>query len=358
MNMMLAARPDEDEDETVRPAERRNWMAAIQPYRSADPKRAIFELVTTFVPFAIGLAGMAASVLNGWIWLYALLLLPTVGLLVRLFMIQHDCGHGAFFPGRRANLWTGRLIGLLTLTPYDHWQRTHAMHHAGAGNLDRRGVGDIDTLTVDEYDARSFFGRLRYRLYRHPVVMFLIGPTYVFAIQNRIPVGFMRRGAMPWWSTMGTNAGILALLIAASLFIGPVAVALTFAPVMIGAATTGVWLFYVQHQFEDTYWEKSAGWDAQDAALMGSSYYDLPQPLRWFSGCIGLHHIHHLSSRVPFYRLQEVLDDYPELKEVRRITLSGGFATVPLVLWDEAASRLISFADYRALKREALSAAA
>jgi acyl-lipid omega-6 desaturase (Delta-12 desaturase) len=334
---------------------RRNWAQAVQPYRSADPWRAIYELSVTAVPFAMGIAGMAAAILNGWILGYLVLLPITCGLLVRLFMIQHDCGHGAFFPSRRVNDWAGRIIGVLTLTPYDYWRRTHAVHHAGAGNLDRRGVGDIDTLSVDEYQQRSAFGRLRYRLYRHPIVMFLLGPVYLFVFQHRLPVGLMRQGAMPWISTMGTNAGILTCLVVASLLIGPATVALVFGPVMIGAAMAGVWLFYVQHQFEETYWARSETWDVQDAALYGSSYYDLPQPLRWMTANIGLHHVHHLSSRVPFYRLQEVLDAYPELGNIRRLTLRDSVDCLRLVLWDESRQKLISFAEHR-VRRQAEAA--
>lgn len=335
---------------------RRNWAACVQPYRVPSLRRAVLELAITVVPFAVSLSGLAVAASNGWWLLYAILLLPAAGFLVRLFMIQHDCGHGAFFPNRTANVWTGRLIGIFTLTPYDHWQRTHALHHAGAGNLDRRGVGDIDTLTITEYDARSRKGRLAYRLYRHPVILFLLGPTYVFALQNRLPVGYMRRGAMPWISTMGTNFGILALIVVASMLASPLTVAVIYTPVMMIAAAIGVWLFYVQHQFEDTYWARSTAWNAQDAALQGSSFYDLPQPLRWLSANIGLHHIHHLSSRIPFYRLQEVLDAYPELKDVGRITLAGSLATVRLVLWDETDGRLVSFAQYNALKRQEAAA--
>ena len=337
------------------PQSKRNWAACVRPYREPSLWRALWELAITILPFFASLSGLAAATLNGWWLLYAFLLLPTAGFLVRLFMIQHDCGHGAFFPRRRANIWTGRLIGILTLTPFDHWQRNHALHHAGTGNLDRRGVGDIDTLTVSEYDARSFGGRLAYRLYRHPLIMFVVGPVYFFALENRLPVGFMRHGSMPWISTMGTNLGIFLVIVAASILSGPLAVALTYVPVMMIAAAVGVWLFYVQHQFEDTYWARSATWNAQDAALHGSSYYDLPQPLRWLSADIGLHHIHHLSSRIPFYRLQEVLDTYPELENVRRITVAGSIATVRLVLWDEARAQLISFETYKAQRQNALT---
>ncbi len=312
----------------------------------------------TAVPFLAGWAGMAAALEAGWTIVYLLLLLPTAGLLVRLFMIQHDCGHGSFFPSRVANDRIGRLLGILTLTPYEHWRRNHAVHHASAGNLDRRGIGDVGTLTVDEYLARGPFGRLRYRLYRHPLVMFGLGPFYLFAIENRLPVGFMDRRAA-WLSTMGTNLGFLAAAIAAVWLVGPVTAALVHGPVVMLAATIGVWLFFVQHQFEDTYWARSDEWGVEQAALHGSSHYDLPQPLRWFSGNIGLHHVHHLSSRIPFYRLPVVLQDFPELRDLGRLTIRDSLRCVRLVLWDERERRLISFRELaaRAPERPAPAAA-
>jgi omega-6 fatty acid desaturase (delta-12 desaturase) len=274
-------------------------------------------------------------------------MLPAAGLVVRLFMIQHDCGHGSFFRHRLANLWVGRVIGVLTLTPYDYWQRTHALHHAGSGNLDRRGLGDIDTLTLREYHERSFWGRLRYRLYRHPAVMFGIGPAYLFVLRHRLPIGLMRGGWRPWLSTMATNFAIA--LIAATLiwFIGVKAFLLTHLPIMVLAASVGVWLFYVQHQFEQTAWEHDPDWNLHSAALHGSSHYDLPAILRWFTANIGMHHIHHLCSRIPYYRLPRALRDHPELRDVGRLTLLQSFRCVRLALWDEKERRLVSFREAR-----------
>ncbi|CAN0476528.1 unnamed protein product, partial [Phaeothamnion confervicola] len=209
-------------------------------------------------------------------------------------MIQHDCGHGSFFRHRLLNDWTGRVLGVLTCTPYDFWRRSHAIHHASAGNLERRGIGDIDTLTVKEYLALSRWGRLKYRMYRHPAVMFGIGPAYMFIIQHRLPVGFMRAGWGPWLSTQATNAA--AALIAGLLIwqIGLGAFLLVHLPVTILAATMGVWLFYVQHQFEHTVWEDNKTWNLHEVALHGSSYYVLPGVLRWFTANIGIHNVHHL----------------------------------------------------------------
>jgi omega-6 fatty acid desaturase (delta-12 desaturase) len=287
------------------------------------------------------------AVESGQSWLYLLVLLPGAGFLVRLFMIQHDCGHGSFFPNRRANDWVGRTIGVMTLTPYYQWRRSHAVHHASSGNLDRRGIGDVLTLTVDEYRARSRWGRLRYRLYRHPAVMFGIGPMYLFMVQNRVPVGFMRNGWRPWFSTMATNASVLGVIAIMMWAVGVTAFCLVYLPLMLLSAGAGVWLFYVQHQFEGTHWTHAEKWSAQEAALYGSSHYDLPRVLRWMTANIGMHHAHHLSSRIPYYRLPEVLRDHGELRSLGRITFLDSIRGLRLVLWDERLQRLVSFKQVR-----------
>lgn len=244
-----------------------------------------------------------------------------------------------------ANDWTGRLIGVLTLTPYDYWRRTHAVHHATAGNLDQRGIGDIETLTVAEYRAKGWLGRLRYRLYRHPLVMFGLGPAWLFICQYRVPFGLMRAGAQPWISTIATNLSVTVLAGVLIWSIGLWPFIMVQLPITLIAATVGVWLFYVQHQFEETHWSDASEWNFQQAALHGSSYYELPAVLRWFAGNIGIHHVHHLSSKVPFYRLPQVLRDHPELREIGRITIMDSLRCVKLVLWDEQARRLVSFRD-------------
>jgi len=327
----------------------RGWLQRLSRYRAPSTPRSLVELAVTLGPFVLAWAAMLIAVSLGQFWLYGLLVLPAAGLLVRLFMIEHDCGHGAFLPSRRGNDWIGRAIGVLTLTPYDHWRRSHAIHHAGSGNLDRRGIGDVDTLTVREYRALSRWGRFRYRLYRHPAVMFGLGPSYLFVLQHRLPLGFMRSGWTPWVSTMATNAAIAA---AGGLMIWAVGLApflLVHLPIVVLGATAGVWLFYVQHQFEATTWRRGEDWNVHDAALNGSSHYDLPAVLRWFTANIGVHHVHHLSSRIPYYRLPEVLRDHPELGGVGRLTLLKSFGCVRLALWDEASRRLVSFREARAL---------
>ncbi|WP_137128976.1 fatty acid desaturase [Rhizobium sp. FY34] len=320
------------------------WLKLLSRYRKPLMDRSILELAVTVVPLFLFWAGAYVSVAFGF-WWGVLLALPASAFLLRLFMIQHDCGHGSFFGRRRLDDWTGRIIGVLTLTPYDYWQRAHAIHHASAGNLDERGIGDISTLTVAEYQALSPFGRLNYRLYRHPLVMFGIGPAWVFLIKQRLPFGLMNKGAMPWVSTMATNAAIallFGLLIWAVGLYGFLAVHL---PVVLLAAAAGIWLFYVQHQFEETHWSEADEWNFPEAALHGASHYDLPPVLRWMTANIGIHHVHHLASRIPYYRLPEVLRDYPQLGNLGRITVRESIACVKLVLWDENAKRLVSFRD-------------
>ena len=323
------------------------WKLRLNAYKTPHDRRAAFELAVTALP----LAGLWAAM---WLmagvspWLPALLAVPSGALLVRLFMIQHDCGHNAFFSSRQVNDWTGRILGVLTLTPFDLWRHSHALHHAGSGNLDRRGIGDIDTLTVEEYLARSRWGRLKYRMYRHPLVMFGLGPVFLFMFQHRLPMGATRLGRMPWLSTMLTNLGIAALFALIIALLGLPTFLLLYLPMTVIGASIGVWLFYVQHQFEQTYWERDTDWSHPDAALHGSSFYDLPRWLMWLTGNIGIHHLHHLSSRIPFYRLPEALADYPELRGIGRLTLWQSLACVRLTLWDRACHRMISF---RALKQ-------
>jgi omega-6 fatty acid desaturase (delta-12 desaturase) len=320
------------------------WTRILARYREPSRTRSVTELVITVVPLVLLWVLMWATLDLGY-WFCLLLAVPAAGLLVRLFMIQHDCGHGAFFSHRLANDWVGRVIGVLTLTPYDFWRRTHAIHHASSGNLDRRGIGDIDTLTVREYLARSRWGRLQYRLYRHPAVMFGVGPAYLFILQHRWPLGLTRAGWQPWLSTMATNAAIAGVIGILIWFIGIGAFLLVHLPIMLLAASAGVWLFYVQHQFEDTFWAEERAWNVNAAALHGSSHYALPGILRWFTANIGVHHVHHLASRIPYYRLPEVLREHPELAGVSRLTLIQSLRCVRLVLWDEGRRRLISFRE-------------
>ena len=325
----------------------RTLIRDLAAYREPNSARSVFELLITAVPFVLLWALMWVALDAGY-WIALALAVPAAGFLIRLFMIQHDCGHGSFFRHRSMNDWTGRVIGVLTLTPYEYWRRSHALHHASSGNLDRRGIGDIDTLTVREYLALPRWRQLLYRMYRHPIVMFGVGPAYLFVLRHRLPMGLMCSGWQPWVSAMATNAAI-AILVAAMIWLaGAGLFLLVQLPITLLAASVGVWLFYVQHQFEDTFWEHDDGWTFQEAALHGSSHYDLPAVLRWFTANIGVHHVHHLSNRIPYYRLPQVLRDHPQLAAVGRLTLLQSFGCVRMVLWDESRRRLISFREMHA----------
>jgi omega-6 fatty acid desaturase (delta-12 desaturase) len=325
----------------------REWLSVLARYREPSTRRSLFELAATLVPF-VALWALAWMALQVSPWLALALAVLNGTFLVRIFIIQHDCGHGAFLSNRTAQDWVGRVLGVLTLTPYAVWRRTHSIHHAHHGNLDQRGIGDVTTLTLEEYRARSPFGRAMYRLYRHPLVLFVLGPSYLFILQNRLPLGLMNAGWRYWTSAMGTNAMIGIALGLIVWFGGLMPVLLVFLPTSVIAATIGVWLFYVQHQFEETHWSRGDDWQLHDAALEGSSHYVLPQPLRWLSGNIGIHHVHHLYSRIPFYRLPEVIRDHRELAEAQRLTIRESLRTVRLHLWDETQGRLMSFAEARA----------
>ena len=322
----------------------RQWPRILAAYREPHRGRSIAEIGITALPLVALWFAMWATLGIGY-WFTLILAIPAAAFLVRLFMIQHDCSHNSFFRGRAANDWVGRVIGVLTLTPHDHWQRTHAMHHAGSGNLAHRGIGDVATKTVAEYQALGWRGRLAYRLYRHPLVLFGLGPAYLFLLQQRLPFGLMDKGWKPWLSVMLTNLGIAGLAGGLIWLTGLGAFLMVHLPITIIASSIGVWLFYVQHQFEETTWEQDADWSHPEAALHGSSHYDLPGILRWFTANIGIHHVHHLSSRIPYYRLPEVLKAHPELASVGRIGLMESFRCVRLVLWDESRRRLVSFRE-------------
>jgi len=235
---------------------------------------------------------------------------------------------------------------VLTVTPYELWKKNHAIHHGAAGNLDQRGTGDLMTLTVREYHERGLWGRLVYRAYRHPVTLFVIGPVYVYIFENRLPFGHMRDPRY-WMSAMGTNAAMLVLGGAIAWYIGVLAFLAIFLPVTLIAAAMGIWLFYVQHQFEETHWDTQENWQVHEAALHGSSHYVLPQPLKWLTANIGIHHVHHLYSRIPFYRLNEVITDHPELGEISKLTLWESLTCVKLQLWDESRRKLVTYAEAR-----------
>jgi omega-6 fatty acid desaturase (delta-12 desaturase) len=321
----------------------RDWVTILAGYREPDTLRSVFELLVTLGPFIV-LWILAWWSLGVSYWLTLALSVASAAFLLRLFVIQHDCGHGSFFKNKVVGDWLGRILGVLTLTPYDVWRRAHAIHHGSSGNLGRRGLGDIHTLTVDEYLGRTQLERLLYRLYRHPIVLFVLGPTYIFLLEYRLPLGLTSQ-AKYWVSSMATNFGILAMLTVVFLVGGLMPILLIFLPSTILAATAGVWLFYVQHQFETTHWSEDEDWQLHEAALHGSSYYVLPSVLQWLTGNIGIHHVHHLYSRIPFYRLTEVLSDHASLAKHNRMTIRESISSARLHLWDEKTERLLSFAD-------------
>ena len=326
----------------------RDWIRILSRYRDPNLARSLWEIGVTAAPF-IACLTLAWVLYDISPFLALPFTLPAAGFLVRLFLIQHDCGHGAFFRGKRTNDWVGRIIGVVTMTPYTLWRKSHAIHHAASGNLDERGVGDIHTVTVREYQAMSRWQQIKYRLYRHPITLFVLAPAYLYFVQNRVPVGMMKERA-GWISAMGTNLSIVVVSAVMIWLVGLVPFLTIYLPTVYFAAAIGMWLFYVQHQFEDTQWDEQPDWQVHDAALHGSSHYVLPGWLNWMTANIGIHHVHHLYSRIPFYRLKQVLRDNPALdEEANRMTLMESFRCVKLQLWDEASRKLVSYREVRAL---------
>lgn len=322
----------------------REWLQTLASYREPKFERSVVEIIVTVVPFVLLWAAAWKAYSVSYL-LSLVFIVPAAFFLVRLFLIQHDCGHGSFFMTKRANDFVGRCLAVLTLTPYGDWKYSHAMHHSTSGNLDRRGFGDITTLTIREYNARSPFRRFTYRLYRTPFVLLGIGPAFVFLLRNRVPGKMFSCGWKPWAGVMATNVVIAALYAGLIWLMGLNTFLLVHLPIVLLASTIGVWLFYVQHQFETTTWEHNDRWTVHDAALYGSSHYDLPQPMRWLTANIGIHHIHHLSSRIPYYKLDQVLTDHPDLAKVQRLTFWQSLDCLRLRLWDEDDKRLVSFRE-------------
>lgn len=322
------------------------WRSALARYAGGDWTAGIRQLSVTIGLYII-IWYAAYRSLEVSYWLTLAIALPLAGILVRLFTIQHDCGHGSFLPSAGGNDWIGRGLGLLTLTPFRYWRRFHALHHATSGKLERRGVYDIITLTVREYRALPWWKRGAYRVYRHPLFLFAIAPTVLFVVLHRLPWLAPKSWRAERRSILGTDLGLALLLAILAATVGVRALLLIQGPVSVIASGAGMWLFYVQHQFEDAYWEPSERWDFAQASLAGSSYYALPAWLHWFTGHIGLHHIHHLNTRIPNYRLQACLDENPELPQAARLTLRDSFRCVQFKLWDEERSKLVPIPNAR-----------
>ncbi len=323
---------------------KRTWKQAVAAYQNPDLRRSLWQIVNSLAPF-MALWYLAYRLLAVSYWLTLATDVLAAGFLVRVFIIFHDCGHGSFFKSKAANDSVGFVTGVLTLTPYYEWRHEHALHHATAGDLDRRGRGDVWTMTVSEYRAASFWQRVGYRLYRNPLVMFGVGPLYVFLLKQRLPRP--GSGARERMSVHLANLALTVIVAALAITIGLKAVVLVHLPILLISGAAGVWLFYVQHQFAEVYWQRGGQRDYVDVALKGSSLFALPRVLQWFSGNIGFHHIHHLSPRIPNYRLEKCYREQPLFQKVDRITLLGSLRTLRLRLYDEQAQRLVGFGALR-----------
>jgi omega-6 fatty acid desaturase (delta-12 desaturase) len=321
-----------------------HWRTVLAPYARPSIGRGILDLATSVVPY-LALWVLMYLALNVSYLLVVILTVPAAGFLVRTYIVFHDCAHGSFLPSRRANTWLGMICGLLTFTPFAKWRHEHAVHHGTAGDLDRRGVGDVHTLTVAEYRSLPRRRRLGYRLFRNPLVMFGIGPIYAILIAPR----WVSRGTRQRLrrSVIATNIALVVLVGTLCWLVGWRDYLLIQMPAVLLAGSIGVWLFYVQHQFEDTYWQSTDDWSYAEAALCGSSYLKLPKVLQFFTGNIGLHHVHHMSTRIPNYNLQRAHDEIDVFHDVPTLSLWDGLRAVRLKLWDESAARLVTFAEAR-----------
>jgi acyl-lipid omega-6 desaturase (Delta-12 desaturase) len=328
-----------------------SWRQAVARYQQTEVPKAIVDLVATLVPLTIGFALMIASLSWGY-WITLLLAIPTAGFLVRTFIIMHDCAHSSFLPWRRANDAIGSVTGVLTLTPFSQWRRDHAIHHASSGDLDRRGHGDVDTITVSEYLALPRGARFRYRMKRNPIALLVVGPLYLMYSQ-RFRTRSKATKDKQIVSVWGTNAAIVIAVVVAVAFGVLPQFLMVYFPVLYLAGVAGVFLFYVQHQFEGTYWEHHPEWDYETASIAGSSYLKLPQPLAWLTGNIGVHHVHHISPKIPNYKLQQCHNENPLFHKVTVIRLRDTGRALQLALWDESINRLISFRDLAKSSRAA-----
>jgi acyl-lipid omega-6 desaturase (Delta-12 desaturase) len=344
-----AARPAATASSALAP-----WRPLVAEFEQPDLRRSTIQVITTLSLFGASLYATYRSLALPYV-VTLLCAIVAAGFLMRTFMIMHDCAHGSLFRSRRANETIGFFTGVLTLTPFVQWRRDHVLHHASAGDLDRRGHGDVLTLTVREYAARSWWGRAKYRAYRHPLVLLGLGPLHL-AIGQRYRPRSKATGDKELSSVWRTNATIVGLVVAMSLLIGWKAVVLVYVPVFFFAGAAGIWLFYVQHQFDGTHWAPHEEWDYAKAAIEGSSYLRLPRVLQWLTCSIGLHHVHHLSPRVPNYRLQACHDGNPELQNATCVTMADTMRAFSLKLWDEDAGRLVGFGAAREAVRAASAA--
>jgi len=328
-----------------------SWKQAIAKHQQPMLRKSIWQVLNTLIPY-LGLCLLMFWTLHISYWLTLAIAVVAAGFMVRIFIIFHDCGHGSFFKSQHANDFLGFVTGVLTFTPYHQWRHKHALHHATSGDLDRRGTGDIWTLTVQEYVAAPLWKRVAYRLFRNPLVLFILAPPYLLLIHQRFPsqaVGKRERRSVHW-----TNAALLAIAVLMSVTIGIKPYLMIQLPVMMITGTVGLWLFYVQHQFEGVYWERRKEWGFAEAAIQGSSFYKLPRFLQWFTGSIGFHHIHHLSPAIPNYNLERCHGENPMFQRVRPVTLWSSMKSITFRLWDEQRKKLVGYGRLRAIRREKL----
>lgn len=318
-------------------------------YHSGDNKKSYWQIVNTFIPFFLLWYLMYLS-LDVSYWITLLLAILESGLLVRIFIIQHDCGHGSFFPSKKRNNIMGVICSLFTWTPYYYWRKGHGIHHAYAGNLEHRGIGDVYTMTVNEYLNRTAWGKLKYKLYRNPLFLFVLIPSVVFLLWYRFPTSSDKAMKKAESSVYWTDLALVILIGTMIYLVGFSSFLMIQLPLVIISTSLGQWLFYVQHQYEDTYWEKKDDWDFSAAALHGSSFYKLPRILQWFTGNIGFHHIHHLNPGVPNYQLETCHQENPVLQQVTVLTIKDSLRTINLRLWDEDKKKLISFRELKSMK--------
>jgi omega-6 fatty acid desaturase (delta-12 desaturase) len=347
-NMAHTMKNDSESNPGERPAGPAGWKQVVARYQNPALGRAVWQLVNTLVPYAALWYLMYLGLAVSW-WLVVPLAILAGGFLVRTFIIFHDCGHGSFFKSATANHLLGAITGALTFTPYYHWRWEHAIHHASAGDLDRRGTGDVWTLTVQEYLEASRGQRFAYRLARNPVVLFVIAPLVLFLGINRIPKP--KAPLRERYSVYGTNLAVGVMAAGLIWIFGLEAYLIIQLTVLMVAGSAGVWLFYVQHQFEGVYWERGEQWDYATAALKGSSFYKLPKILQWFSGSIGFHHIHHLSPRIPNYHLEKCHQAEPLFQTVKPVTLLSSLKSFTFRLWDEQRRKLVGYGHLRTLRR-------
>jgi omega-6 fatty acid desaturase (delta-12 desaturase) len=336
------------------PADNAAWKEIVAEYQKPSLGRALWQIINTVVPYGALWYLMHLCLAVSW-WLVVPLAVLAGAFLVRVFIIFHDCGHGSYFKSRAANDTVGFFTGVLTFTPYYHWRWEHAIHHASAGDLDKRGVGDVWTMTVQEYLESSRWEKFAYRLSRNPFILFVVAPLFLFLIKQRVPAA--KASERERHSVWAMNAAILGMALGLSWLVGLKAYLIIQLIILMVAGGAGVWMFYVQHQFEDVYWERGEDWSYVAAALQGSSFYKLPRILQWFSGNIGFHHIHHLSPRIPNYNLEKCHQADPLFQQVKPITLFSSFKSATYRLWDEKNKKLVGYRHLRELRKQAKHAA-